>query len=247
MQVVILAAGDGGRLRPLTNTRPKALIDVAGTPLIDRVLDGFVAAGAREFIVVLGYEAAQLEAHLVRRRDASIRFVWNADYDAGNARSLLAAEPALRGEHFVLAMGDHLQSAANATLALATEGDHSCVFVDGAPDPRVAEEATRVLIGEHGVVRAIGKQLTRWNAVDTGLFRLRADATRHLRALPISAELNDAWPALIAEGSLRAIDIGRGWWADIDTQHDLTRAERRLREHETEHHGRRPHLAIPEP
>ena len=69
---MVMAAGLGKRMRPLTDTRPKALIEVAGKPLIDYVLDPLIAAGAQRVVVNVHAHADQLEAYLARRNDAEI-------------------------------------------------------------------------------------------------------------------------------------------------------------------------------
>jgi len=69
---MVLAAGLGTRMRPLTNDRPKALIEVAGRPLIDHVLDRLAAAGVRRAVVNVHAFADQVEVHLRRRTDMEI-------------------------------------------------------------------------------------------------------------------------------------------------------------------------------
>ncbi len=69
---MVLAAGLGTRLRPLTNDRPKALVEVGGRPLIDHVLGRLAAAGVRRAVVNVHAFADQLEAHLRRRTDLEI-------------------------------------------------------------------------------------------------------------------------------------------------------------------------------
>ena len=69
---MVLAAGLGMRMRPLTNDRPKALVEVAGRTLIDHVLDRLVEAGVNRAVVNVHAFADRLEAHLAQRRDLEI-------------------------------------------------------------------------------------------------------------------------------------------------------------------------------
>ena len=69
---LILAAGLGTRMRPLTDDRPKALVEVGGKALIDHMLDRLMGVGVTRFIVNVHYFAEKLEAHLKTRIDLDI-------------------------------------------------------------------------------------------------------------------------------------------------------------------------------
>jgi L-glutamine-phosphate cytidylyltransferase len=62
VRVIILAAGQGKRLLPLTSDIPKALLDIGGKTLIERQIEAFAANGLRDFVVVTGYGADKMEA-----------------------------------------------------------------------------------------------------------------------------------------------------------------------------------------
>ncbi len=96
MKGIILAAGQGVRLRPLTDDCPKCMVEYQGVPLIDRIMDTLSECGVTPQIIVAGYRAEVLEKH-VRPRHA--RIIINSDFDSTNmVHSLFCAEDELNGD-----------------------------------------------------------------------------------------------------------------------------------------------------
>ena len=94
---MVMAAGLGTRMRPLTNDRPKPLVEVAGKALIDHSIDRLVAAGVTMIVVNAHYRSDMLKAHLARRKDVEIRISEENDELLGTGGGILKALAQFRG------------------------------------------------------------------------------------------------------------------------------------------------------
>ncbi len=105
MQAVILAAGEGKRMRPLTNLCPKPLIEVAGKPLVEHIIEALPSV-VDEVIIVIGYKGAMIQEHLGERHGTRrIRYVEQA-VPEGTAKALALTRPHLSGRFFILCADD---------------------------------------------------------------------------------------------------------------------------------------------
>ncbi len=231
-KAVVLAAGRGGRLERRTDASSKCLIPVAGRPLIHHVLTSLSSAGLSEAVIVLGHHGEKVEADLGNgsRFGIKIDYAWNRDYTKGNASSLWRALPAVGNEPFTLVMGDHLCSAELLRALLAGVNGRTTIGIDRSDlGAERTAEATKVTL-EDGLVIDIGKELDRWDGVDTGFSHWPAGAFAADAGGPREGEL----AALMAhrarnEGGLAACDLSGHFWLDVDTEEDLHLAEELLR------------------
>jgi NDP-sugar pyrophosphorylase family protein len=226
MHAVILAAGDGGRLQPYTEQTPKPLLDVGGRPLIQHVLDALVAGGIDEVTIVVGYLSQAIREALGETRPDGlrIRFVENTAFESGNARSIWAAGQEVEGP-FVLAMADHLIDPTIVVRLLAGRNGRPALAVEyvDVGDAR-ADEATRAHVVRDRVVD-LGKEIQRWNALDTGVFWCTPAVFGAMAPEMRDGEMGAVFAALARSGQLDAIDVTGCRWLDVDTPEDLRAAE----------------------
>lgn len=105
---MVLAAGLGKRMRPLTATRPKPLVEVAGKPLLDHVFDRLRAAGIKRAVVNVHYLADALEAHLKRRvNDIEISVSDERGHLLETGGGLVKALPLIADDRFLVVNSDN--------------------------------------------------------------------------------------------------------------------------------------------
>lgn len=230
-QVVVLAAGQGLRLRKGDRDFLKPLYPLAGRPLLGRVMDNFVAHGARDFVIVVGFAKEELMHGIeaVRPAEANVRFVDNDQWRLSNGVSLLAARPWVQGR-FYLTMSDHLfQRQILATLASAA-ADTDCLYL--AVDRKLdtifdMDDATKVETDGDAIVD-IGKGLARFDAVDTGLFLCPTslfDFLEQARTDRGDCSLSDGVRAMARAAKAKTVTIDGARWQDVDTASMLAHAE----------------------
>ena len=154
---ILLAAGHGSRLRDAAPLKP--LCAVAGVPLIDRALTSLATAGIARAIVVTGYEAATIEAHLASRDwPITVETARTRDWRQPNGVSALAAAGLIDGET-LLAMCDHIvQPALYARLAEAGAGGGLRLGIDRRlGHPWIDPEDVTCVASEGDRIVAIGK------------------------------------------------------------------------------------------
>jgi CDP-L-myo-inositol myo-inositolphosphotransferase len=233
---VILAAGNGDRLSGEAPVKP--LLEVGGLTLIERTILTLQRAGVREFRVVVGAKSDRLVAAVraaKRLRGLDITFIECPDWQLGNGVSLARGAAAVEGP-FLASMSDHVTDGASAralVAASAARPDTPKLATDPHPGGVFdLADATKVRT-EDGRIEAIGKDLARFDQVDTGLFYFPAGAGPRLDALREAGarEVSDLVRALAADdehGGFEVVPVAGGVWQDVDTPQMAREAERRL-------------------
>jgi len=230
---LILAAGNGSRLAACSGELPKPLVQLRGRPLLEHVMRGAHESGIDRFVIVLGYRGHRIQQWYENHPIEGVQVTWveNPDYHKANGVSVLCAKPVIH-EPFLLMMADHIFDPANAQSLLRYPlGEQEVILavdrnVDGVFD---IDDATKVRLSGDRIVD-IGKNLKRYEALDTGMFHCNTVLFHWLeRAVKDgNCSLSDGMRLMAQNGTFKAFDIGDGYWQDVDTPEALEWALRSL-------------------
>jgi len=230
-KAIILSAGKGSRLLPLTEDRPKCLIAFSGKSLLEWQLDALAANGITDMVVVTGFRDDLV--HAVAARRAGVRTLFNPFYHvADNLGSVWLARSEFDRDTLLL-NGDTLISPALVAKVLATEQGAVTVTVDekddyDSDDMKVLREGDRLL--------RIGKALEpgEYNSESIGLLAFRREGGNQfidqVDRMMHTAEGTRRWylraiDALAQESEVLTVSIKGEQWQEVDFPEDVERAK----------------------
>ncbi len=230
---VVLMAGTGSRLRASGEMLPKPLVPIFGRPLISYILEALQNVGVENLHAVVGATADVLVPALRPLVPAGMRLnpISNPEWQKQNGISVLCAA-GITAAPFFLTMGDHLfdPSILERVMAEGNPGE-----LNLAVDRKISaifdlDDAMKVQTkGDR--ISAIAKDLTTYDAIDTGVFLCPNELFDCLRRARREGDcsLADGVRLMAGEGKARVIDIGDAWWQDVDDFAMRQRAEEELR------------------
>jgi len=235
MKCLILAAGKGSRLAARGDSKP--LVSFLGLALIERAILAAQSCGLTEFYVVTGHNGHKVRAFLDqfrRGKNLTITHVINEDWEKENGLSVLKAKKLL-DENFILMMVDHLfdrEFLVKLTQQQIQEGEVILAVDSNVNSNRLIDidDVTKVHI-EDGKILDIGKNLSEYNAFDTGFFlctpaifsALETSIDRHK-----DSTLSGGMRILAEERKARTLDITNCFWMDLDDENALRKAQKSL-------------------
>ena len=239
MKAIVLCAGKGGRLRPLTDDRPKCLLAFGTRTILDCCLDHLSAAGIRDVVLVVGYHKELVEQSYRDRAGQTITFVPNDDFAITNTAYSLHLALAGMDDDFVLINGDVLFN--QGILAdLIAHPEPNCVVVDDA----IALDYEEIkVIASGGRVERISKQLDPRRSLGEaiGLYKVGRSIIPDLEAVYAELEGKGECQHYFEKGFERLCErngdgrrvFGLSFthgrpWVEIDTLEDFAYAQREI-------------------
>jgi len=219
MKVMLLAAGRGDRMRPLTDAKPKPLLEVGGRALIVHHLDALRAAGLREVVINLGYRGEQIRAALGdgRRYGMRIDYSWEPEQPLETGGGIFQVLPLLGSAPFAVINSDIWSDYPYARLPREPDGLAHLVLVD---NPSHHPEGDFVL--RQGLVLA--SEAPRLTFSGISILRPELFAGCQPGRFPLAPLLRRAMAASRVSGEHYS-----GIWQDIGTPERLDRLDRELR------------------
>jgi glucose-1-phosphate thymidylyltransferase len=225
LKAVILAAGEGRRCRPLTQTRSKVMLPVGNRPFMEHVISALAANDIRDIYVVVGYQKERVMDYFEDGLDFGVKITYLEQNELlGTAHALRKAESYVN-EQFLVVNGDNLIDARAVKELIAAKGEN------------VILAALRQHSGDYGVlmvqeqrVKAIIEKPGRpcSGILNTGAYKFSPAIFEDLRHTPLSErgsyELTQTLSQMIAEGREVVPVIGKGIWSDAIFAWDLLNA-----------------------
>ena len=237
MKAVILAAGQGTRIRAVHGERPKCLIKVDHTTILDHQIDGLLRAGIDQIAIVVGYEKQQIIRHVHGRigsRTPTITFIENPAFAiTNNIYSLWLARDWIGGGGFVCLNADVILDAQILRSAMKMNALVSMIV-----DPEWRDETMKVVISDGRVLRMskkISKEEFSGTYIGITLFdqavnaRFFAKMEELVEAGRVNEFFNVAVQELVDEGLRVGFTTTAGAaWAEIDDPLDLSFAQQNV-------------------
>jgi len=248
MKGIIIAAGKGIRLSPLTNSKPKCLLTIGGKTILQRQIETLRECGVNDIVIIRGYKKEMINY-------PGVRYYYNDNYENNNIlASLFYAEKEMKGD-FITSYSDILYRKEIVKKLLASKADISIIVdtkwrkvYEGRIEHPVSE-AEKVLVEDNRVIK-IGKDpisadetygefigLAKFSAkgaeiLKTNYQRVKEEFSgklfQHEGRMFEKAYLTDIFQELIDRGfTVRNVDIEEGW-REVDTVQDYRRVKREM-------------------
>jgi bifunctional UDP-N-acetylglucosamine pyrophosphorylase/glucosamine-1-phosphate N-acetyltransferase len=223
LKAIILAAGEGSRMRPLTYSRPKVMLPLANQPILEHSLIQVRDSGITEFIFVIGYHSEKIREHFHTGRKWGVKIEYVTQPQQLGTADALRMVAGLVDNDFIMMNGDMITSQKDITRLMARDSNAMTLF------PVSDTTGLGTVLVEKGRVSRIFEKVesSPSRLANAGLYRLTRDIFPALAETPKSArgeyEITDALQTLINRGYPVSYENIQ-YWLDLSYPWDLLKA-----------------------
>ena len=226
MQAIVLAAGEGSRMKPLTSRLPKVMLPVAGRPLLEHIIARALKAGARNIILVIGYGADSIRSHFGDGSSIGIEIDYAVqERQLGTGDALMAAESQAH-DRFLVLNGDVIPDI--ESLRIIASSDEEAVAAIKVSDPG----RYGVFLEDGGYIKSVIEKSPnpQSNLANAGIYLFKRSVFDALAQVNLSKrgeyELTDALNILAKKERIRIIELKE--WMEIGRPWDILSANEML-------------------
>src|SRR3954465_1371279 len=229
MRAVVMAGGEGTRLRPMTANQPKPLLPVANRPIMEHVLRLLKRHGLTDTVVTVQFLASLVKNYFGDGDELGMHLSYaTEETPLGTAGSVKNAEDALKDDSFLVISGDALTDIDLGALVAAhrERGALVTVCVKRVPNPLefgivIADEEDRV---ERFLEKPTWGQVFS-DTVNTGIYVMEPEVFQHVAAGEVVDWSGDVFPELVKSGAPVFGYVAEGYWEDVGTHESYLRAQ----------------------
>ncbi|SEN72651.1 mannose-1-phosphate guanyltransferase [Actinacidiphila rubida] len=229
MKAVVMAGGEGTRLRPMTSSMPKPLLPVVNRPIMQHVLTLLKRHGLTETVVTVQFLASLVKNYFGDGEDFGMELTYaNEEKPLGTAGSVKNAEEALKDEAFLVISGDALTDFDLSDLIAFHKAKGALVTVCLTRVPNPLEFGITIVDDEGKVERFLEKPT--WgqvfsDTVNTGIYVMEPEVFNYVEPdVPVDWS-GDVFPQLMKEGKPIYGYVAEGYWEDVGTHESYVKAQ----------------------
>jgi len=237
---IILAAGLGTRLKPITDNAPKCLTEVNGIPILKNMLKSLSECGIKHCWIVTGYRAEKIVEYVDNNSyDINVNYLHNEIYEKTNDMySLWIARKELK-KGCVLLEGDIFFQTSTLKRALKhSKSDNKSLYLsgkyNGIPNEVLIKTDKNLRIQSIEVLRGRSARMSKYSFMSSGILVINKEYGRNLsnwldeavRNGNINILFDEVISEHLEEAPIYVFEIGHNEWVEIDTMRDLLRAEK---------------------
>ncbi|KWX01362.1 mannose-1-phosphate guanyltransferase [Carbonactinospora thermoautotrophica] len=229
MKAVVMAGGEGTRLRPMTSSMPKPLLPVVNRPIMEHVLRHLKRHGFTETVVTVQFLASLVRNYFGDGEDLGMRLQYaNEEMPLGTAGSVKNAESALKDDTFLVISGDALTDIDLTKLVEYHKRKGALVTVCLTRVPNPLEFGITIVDDEGRVERFLEKPT--WgqvfsDTVNTGIYVMEPEIFDYVPAGEAVDWSGDVFPRLLQEGKPVYGYVAEGYWEDVGTHESYLKAQ----------------------
>ena len=240
MKAIILAAGIGSRLAPITDDIPKTLVQVNNKPILQYQIESYLTAGINDICIVVGYKGEMIQEFIRKNyslENSHINFIKNHDYlKTNNMYSLYLVLKETNPESFIFSNGDVVVKEDLVGKLLSDVSESGIAYQAN----NFNDESMKLTIDNFNCINNISKQIPELeaNGISIDFYKFSGLGKTHLQNEIFKTieqkKTLDSWTEVAIANILhtkliKGIDIGTDFWYEIDTMEDLKNAEKRLK------------------